>query len=95
MLPKRKPTFDPRSLLDRFRGLGCVEGRNIAIEYQWAEGKPERMRELADELVRLEVDVIIVPGTIYTEAETSPAGETVTPQRRFRSFDFRQPVAPL
>jgi ABC-type uncharacterized transport system substrate-binding protein len=50
------------------RDLGYVEGRNITIEYRWAEGKPERMRELADELARLEVDVIIVPGSIYTEA---------------------------
>ena len=34
------------------RELGYVEGRTIAIEYRWAEGKPERMRELAEELVR-------------------------------------------
>jgi len=50
------------------RDLGYVEGRNTTIEYRWAEGKPERMRELAEELVRLEVDVIIVPSSIYTEA---------------------------
>ena len=50
------------------RDLGYVEGRNIAIEYRWAEGKPERMRELAEELARLRVDVIIVPSSIYTEA---------------------------
>jgi putative tryptophan/tyrosine transport system substrate-binding protein len=50
------------------RDLGYVEGRNIAIEYRWAEGKPERMRELAEELVRIQVDVIIVPSSIYTEA---------------------------
>jgi len=50
------------------RDLGYLEGRNIAINYRWAEGKPERMREFAEELVRLKVDVIIVPGTIYTEA---------------------------
>src|SRR6266540_1938943 len=50
------------------RELGYVEGRNITIEYRWAEGKPERMRELAEELVRHKVDVIIVPSSIYTEA---------------------------
>jgi len=50
------------------RDLGYVEGRNIAIEYRWAEGKPERMRELAEELVRLKVDVIIAPSSIYTGA---------------------------
>ena len=43
------------------RDLGYVEGRNTAIEYRWAEGKPERMRELAEELVRPRIDVIIVP----------------------------------
>ena len=50
------------------RELGYVEGRNITIEYRWAEGKPERMRELAEELVRLKVDVIMAPSSIYTEA---------------------------
>ena len=50
------------------RELGYVEGRTITIEYRWAEGKPERMRELAEELVRLKVDVIVAPSSIYTEA---------------------------
>src|SRR2546423_1284433 len=50
------------------RELGYVEGRTIAIEFRWAEGKPERMRELAEELVRLKVDVIVAPSSIYTGA---------------------------
>src|SRR5262245_53715386 len=50
------------------RDLGYVEGRTIAIEYRWAEGKPERMHELAEELVRLNVDVIVAPSSIYTGA---------------------------
>ena len=50
------------------RELGYVEGRTIAIEYRWAEGKPERMREFAEELVRLKVDVIVAPSSIYTAA---------------------------
>ena len=58
--------------LEAFRqGLherGYVEGQTITIEYRWAEGKPERMRELADELVRLKVDVIVAPSSIYTAA---------------------------
>ena len=48
------------------RDLGYVEGRTITIEYRWTEGKPERMREHADELVRLKVDVIVAPSSIYT-----------------------------
>ena len=50
------------------RDLGYVEGRNILIEYRWAAGRPERMRELAEELVRLKVDVIMAPSSIYTGA---------------------------
>jgi putative ABC transport system substrate-binding protein len=50
------------------RELGYVEGRNIVIEYRWAHGNPERMRELAEELVRLKVDVIMAPSSIYTDA---------------------------
>jgi len=44
------------------RGLGYVEGENILIEYRYAEEKFERLPELAEELVRLKVDVIIVSG---------------------------------
>jgi putative ABC transport system substrate-binding protein len=58
--------------LDAFRqglrDLGYVDGRNIAIEYRWAEGKPEKIQEFAEELVRLKVDVIIAPSSIYTRA---------------------------
>jgi putative ABC transport system substrate-binding protein len=50
------------------RDLGYVEGQNTVIEYRWAEGKPERMRELAEELVRLKVDVIMAPTSVYTGA---------------------------
>jgi len=44
------------------RELGYVEGKNIFIEYQWAEGKTERLPDLAAELVRLKVDVIVTGG---------------------------------
>jgi putative tryptophan/tyrosine transport system substrate-binding protein len=43
--------------------LGYVEGRTIAIEYRWAEGKAERLPALAAELVALKVDVIVTGGT--------------------------------
>ncbi len=45
------------------RELGYIEGQNIAIEYRYAEGKPDRLPGLAAELVRLKVDIIVVPGT--------------------------------
>jgi putative tryptophan/tyrosine transport system substrate-binding protein len=56
------------------RELGYVEGRNIAIEYRWGEGKFERLPELAAELIRLKVDLIAVwgtPGTLAAKRATS------------------------
>ena len=53
--------------MDAFRQelskLGWIEGKNITIEYRFAEQKHERMPELAAELVRLKVDLIVVTGT--------------------------------
>jgi putative ABC transport system substrate-binding protein len=46
----------------RLRELGWIEGRNVAIEYRWAEGRSERYAEIATEFVRLKVDVIVTPG---------------------------------
>jgi putative tryptophan/tyrosine transport system substrate-binding protein len=53
------------------RELGYVEGKNIIIEWRWAEGKPDRLPDLAVELVRLKVDLIISAGP----AVTRPAKE--------------------
>ena len=53
-------------LVDAFRQeltkLGWIEGKNITIEYRFAEQKNERLPELAAELVRLKVDLIVVAG---------------------------------
>ena len=43
--------------------LGWIEGKNITIEYRFAEQKPERLPELAADLVRLKVDLIVVTAT--------------------------------
>jgi putative ABC transport system substrate-binding protein len=50
------------------RELGCVEGKNIVIEYRYAEGKLGRYPELAAELVRLKVEVIVTGGPAVTRA---------------------------
>ena len=44
------------------RALGYIEGQNIAIEYRYAEGKPDRLPEIAAEVVRLKVDIIVTAG---------------------------------
>lgn len=58
--------------VDAFRGglreLGYVEGRNLLLEYRWADGNYSRAAELARELVRLRVDVIVTHGTPGTRA---------------------------
>jgi putative ABC transport system substrate-binding protein len=48
--------------VQRLRELGWIEGRTIAIEYRWAEGRGERYAEIAAEFVRLNVDVIVTVG---------------------------------
>jgi len=51
------------AFVQRLRELGWIEGRNVAIEYRWAEGRDERFAEIAAEFVRLKVDVIVTSGT--------------------------------
>jgi putative ABC transport system substrate-binding protein len=73
--PKKVPRIGYLSVSDaatestRFEGIrlalrerGYIEGQNIAIEYRYAEGKRDRFPELAAELVRLKVDIIVVAG---------------------------------
>jgi ABC-type uncharacterized transport system substrate-binding protein len=47
----------------RLKALGYIEGANIAADYRFAEGVPERLQDFAAELVRLRVDVIVAPGS--------------------------------
>ncbi|HYA29772.1 MAG TPA: ABC transporter substrate-binding protein [Acidobacteriota bacterium] len=48
------------------RELGYIEGKNILIEYRYADGKPDRVPALADELVRIKVDIIVTGGAPAT-----------------------------
>src|SRR2546427_5388229 len=52
------------AFVQRLRELGWSEGRNVAIEYRWAEGRSERFAEIAAEFVRLKVDVIVSSGGV-------------------------------
>jgi len=50
------------AFVQRLRELGWIEGRTVAIEYRWAEGRNDRFAEIAAEFVRLKVDVIVTSG---------------------------------
>src|SRR5262245_59575666 len=51
------------AFVQRLRELGWIEGRTVAIEYRWAEGRSERFAEIAAEFIRLKVDVIVTYAT--------------------------------
>jgi putative ABC transport system substrate-binding protein len=51
------------AFVQRLRELGWIEGRTVAIEYRWAEGRTERYIEIAAEFSRLKVDIIFTAGT--------------------------------
>ena len=59
------------------RELGYIEGQNIAIEYRYAEGKRDRLPELAAELVRLKVDIIVVAGGVAVIRAAKNATKTI------------------
>ena len=88
--PKKVPrigylsTVDPASDSARaeairlaLRELGYIEGQNIAIEYRYAEGRPDRYPELAAELVRLKVDIIVAAGGDPTIQAAKNATKTI------------------
>jgi putative ABC transport system substrate-binding protein len=57
-----------RALREGLNALGYVEGKNILIEFRWAEGKYERLPALLSDLIRLNVDVLVTHGTPGTQA---------------------------
>jgi putative tryptophan/tyrosine transport system substrate-binding protein len=51
------------AFVSRLRELGWIEGKTVAIEYRWSQGRSERYAEIAAEFVRLKVDVIVTVGS--------------------------------
>jgi len=68
--PNTRSVDGPRidAFLERLRELGWFEGRTMAIEYRWAEGRNEHLADMAAELVRRKVDVIVTSATPPTSA---------------------------
>ena len=66
LIPASASSFSARveAFRQRLRELGYVEGKNIVIEYRYAEGKRERVPDLAAELVRLKVEVVVTNGVL-------------------------------
>src|SRR5438067_3559659 len=54
--------------VQRLHQLGWIEGRTVAIEYRWGEGREERYAQIADEFIRLKVNVIVTYSTPPTKA---------------------------
>jgi putative tryptophan/tyrosine transport system substrate-binding protein len=76
------------ALKEEFRVLGHLEGKNIVIERRSAEGKLDRLPALADELVRLKVDVIVAPST-----PSALAAKNATKTIPIVFYDVSDPVA--
>jgi len=57
------------AFVDRLRQLGWIDGRTVAIEYRWSQGRAERAAEIAAEFVRLKVDVIVTAGPAIATAK--------------------------
>jgi putative ABC transport system substrate-binding protein len=62
------------ALREGLRKLGYVEGQNLVIEYRSADGRAERFPDLASELVRLKVDVVVTRGTPAVQAAQKASG---------------------
>jgi putative ABC transport system substrate-binding protein len=72
------PTVGPplaEAFQQGLRNLGYVEGQNVAIEYRYSEGNDSRLGDLATELVRLKVDVIVAPTTAAALAAKKATSE--------------------
>ena len=73
------------AFVQRLRELAWIDGRNLAIEYRWAEGRPERVSEIAAEFVRIKVDVIVTVATPPTLAKRQRSSRSCSRRCRTRS----------
>jgi putative tryptophan/tyrosine transport system substrate-binding protein len=78
-LPESNPSGDKdlEAFRQGLREFGYVEGQNIVIEYRYAEGRDDRLADLAAELVRLKVDVIVAIGGVAATRAVQHATRTI------------------
>jgi putative ABC transport system substrate-binding protein len=79
LLSQSQESLDPLQLEQFKAGLaenGLIEGQNISVDYLWAEGNPERMRELATELAGRDLDVIVTAGPQLVRAVIATGTKT-------------------
>ena len=69
------------AFVQRLRELGWIEGRTVAIEYRWAEGRADRWGEIAAALARLKVDIVVTAGvaTVNAAKQAMPTTPIVFP----------------
>src|SRR5262249_44071535 len=70
-------TFNAQAFREGLRESGYAEGQNVAIEYRWAEGDYSRLPQLAQELVRNDVDVIAATGDVASARAAMAATSTI------------------
>jgi putative ABC transport system substrate-binding protein len=66
----------PQAFRERLRSLGYVEGENLRIEWRYAQGRDDRLPTLAEELVRLKVDLLVADVTLATRAAMRASSTT-------------------
>jgi putative ABC transport system substrate-binding protein len=82
------------AFVQRLQELGWIENQNLTIEYRWAEGRSERFAEIANEFVRIKVDVIMTwsGGPVIAASRRQPLFLSCSPRRLTRLVSDWWPV---